>query len=150
MTTSTAPRQSTARVPLSHDGLLARALSWYSRRTYGQDMEPLQAMLHNRRVVLSLARFETSLAKWHQLDTDLKELATLAVATQIGCSWCQDFGYYVSRTRGMPAEKLRQVGSWRESEVYTPLERQVLAYAEAVTATPRRSPTRWSPGCVRS
>ena len=47
-----------------------------------------------------------------------------------------DFGYYMSRTNGMPIEKLEQVTRWRESEVYTPLERKVLEYAEAMTATP--------------
>ena len=36
----------------------------------------------------------------------------------------------------MAAEKLEQVSTWRESTVYTPLERKVLEYAEAMTATP--------------
>jgi AhpD family alkylhydroperoxidase len=74
--------------------------------------------------------------KWSRLDTGLKELATLAVASHIGCSWCMDYGYYLSRTHGMPIEKLEQVTSWRESTVYTPVERQVLEYAAAMTATP--------------
>jgi len=42
----------------------------------------------------------------------------------------------MSRTNGMPIEKLEQVTRWRESEVYSPLERKVLEYAEAMTATP--------------
>ena len=139
MTTQTgtaAPRTSTARVPLRTDGLLARAVNWYSRRSYGAEMEPMQALLNHRRVTMSLARFEMSLAKWDALDRDLKELAQLSVASQIGCSWCMDFGYYVSRTNGMSREKLEQVATWRESTVFTPLERKVLEYAEAMTATP--------------
>ena len=47
-----------------------------------------------------------------------------------------DFGYYISRTNGMDAAKLEQVAEWRSSTVYTPLERKVLEYAEAMTATP--------------
>ena len=31
---------------------------------------------------------------------------------------------------------LREVPRWRESDVFTPLEREVIAYAEAMTATP--------------
>jgi alkylhydroperoxidase family enzyme len=31
---------------------------------------------------------------------------------------------------------MRDVPQWRDSDVYTDLERQVMAYAEAVTATP--------------
>ena len=35
-----------------------------------------------------------------------------------------------------PIDKLEQVADWRDSTVYTPLERKVLEYAEAMTATP--------------
>ena len=99
-----------ARVPLEHPGsVLARIMNVWTRRTYGQEMEPMLALLHNRKVMTSVARFEMGLAKWARLDTDLKELACLAVASQIGCSWCMDFGYYVSRTNGMEVAKLEQV-----------------------------------------
>ena len=94
------------------------------------------ALLHQRKVLTAVARFEMRIAKWSALDDGLKELAQLSVASQIGCSWCMDFGYYMSRTNGMPIEKLEQVTTWRESSVYTPLERKVLEYAEAMTATP--------------
>ena len=136
--TTTQPRPtSTARVPLEHPGsLLARGLNFWTRRQYGQEMEPMLAMLHHRRVTTTVARFEMGIAKWKRLDTGLKELAQLSVASQIGCSWCMDFGYYLSRTNGMPVEKLEQVAEWRSSTVYTPLERKVLEYAEAMTATP--------------
>ena len=135
--TQTSRRTSTARIPLEHPGsLLARGLSFWTRRTYGQEMEPMLALLHHRRVTLSVARFEMGVAKWSKLDEGLKELAQLSVASQIGCSWCMDFGYYLSRTNGMEVAKLEQVVDWRDSTVYTPLERQVLAYAEAMTATP--------------
>ena len=142
MTTRTAgprtdARTSTARVPLEHPGSrLAALLTFWTRKQYGQEMEPMLAMLHNRRVTMSVARFEMGVAKWSKLGDHLTELASLAVASQIGCSWCMDFGYYLSRTNGMPAAKLEQVLEWRTSEVYTPLERKVLEYAEAMTATP--------------
>jgi AhpD family alkylhydroperoxidase len=137
MTTTQSPRVQTARVPLEHPGsLLARALNFWTRRAYGQEMEPMLALLHHRRVTTTVARFEMGVAKWSRLDTGLKELAQLSVASQIGCSWCMDFGYYLSRTNGMAVEKLEQVAEWRGSTVYTPLERKVLEYAEAMTATP--------------
>ena len=137
MTTQTTGRATTARVPLEHpDSLLAKALNFWTRKQYGQEMEPMLAMLHNRRVTMSVARFEMGVAKWSKLGDNLTELASLAVASQIGCTWCMDFGYYVSRTNGMPVAKLEQVTQWRTSDVYTPLERKVLEYAEAMTATP--------------
>ncbi len=137
--TSVAPnsRTSTARVPLDHPGsMLARIMNAWTRRTYGAEMEPMLALLHNRKVTMSISRFEMSLAKWSRLDRNLKELAQAAVASQIGCSWCMDFGYYISRSNGMDAAKLEQLTEWRSSTVYTPLERKVLEYAEAMTATP--------------
>jgi alkylhydroperoxidase family enzyme len=36
----------------------------------------------------------------------------------------------------VPAGKIRAVTSWRDSEVFTELERLVLEYAEAMTQTP--------------
>ena len=134
---TTATRTSTARIPLEHPGsMLARMMNFWTRRAYGQEMEPMLAMLHHRKVTMSVARFEMRIAKWSRLDSGLKELAQVAVASQIGCSWCMDFGYYVSRTNGMPVAKLEQVVTWRTSTIYSPLERKVLEYAEAMTATP--------------
>jgi len=136
-TPTTAGRSTTARIPLEHPGSkLAWLVNLYTRRSYGVEMDPMLAMLHNRKVTTSAARFELGVARWSKVDNDLKELACLAVAYQIGCSWCMDFGYYLSRTNGMDVAKLEQVGEWRTSTAYTPLERKVLEYAEAMTATP--------------
>jgi AhpD family alkylhydroperoxidase len=134
--TQTASTTNSARVPLEHSGLLARVMKAYSRRQFGLEAEPMLALMHQRKVLSAITRFGMSAQKWSKLDAGLKELASLAVASQIGCSWCMDFGYYMSRTNGMPIEKLEQVVAWRESDVYTPLERKVLEYAEAMTNTP--------------
>ncbi|MFF4824762.1 carboxymuconolactone decarboxylase family protein [Streptomyces sp. NPDC001312] len=115
---------------------LFRLVEWYSGRVYGKVLDPARALAHNPRVLWSDLRFEQSLAKWNRLDPDLKALAEMASAAAIGCSWCMDFGYWVARERGMAPEKLHDVPAWRDSDAYTPLERDVLAYAEAMTATP--------------
>jgi AhpD family alkylhydroperoxidase len=135
--TTTSEGHSTARVPLEHPGsLLATIVNAYSRRQFGMEAEPTKALLHQPKVLTAVARFGMRSQKWSRLDSGLKELASLSVASQIGCSWCMDFGYYLSRTNGMPIEKLEQVQDWRDSEVYAPLERKVLEYAEAMTVTP--------------
>jgi AhpD family alkylhydroperoxidase len=131
------PRTSTARIPLEHrNTILSRAVSWWSKRQFGAVIEPGLALLHHRRVLMSMGRFEGSVERWQSVDHGLKDLAIAAVANQIGCSWCIDFGYYLSRTRGMDAAKLEQLTDWRTSDVYSPLERRVIEYAEAMTATP--------------
>jgi AhpD family alkylhydroperoxidase len=116
--------------------VLAGLLNFWTRKQYGQEMEPMLAMLHNRRVTISVARFEMGVAKWSKLGDNLTELVSLAVASQIGCSWCMDFGYFAAHSKGQSVEKLAEVPRWRESDVFTPLERDVIAFAEAMTATP--------------
>jgi AhpD family alkylhydroperoxidase len=113
-----------------------RLAEWYTRRTFGTAAEPLQAMGHNPRVLRTDMRHEMSLSRWKALDPTLKNLAEMASAVSIGCSWCVDFGYWIATGQGTDPVKLREVPRWRESDVYTDLERKVLAYAEAMTATP--------------
>lgn len=113
-----------------------RLARWYSRRTYGEVLDPGGAMAHNPKVLRGYLRFEQSVARWDRLDPTLAAIAQLAAAATIGCGWCQDFGYWESSRRGVDPLKLRDVPRWRESSVYTDLERQVLAYAEAMSSGP--------------
>lgn len=130
-------RRGAARVPLdAHRGPLARILTWYSRRTYGDVLDVGLAMMHNRRVLMTYLRFERSLARWRALDEDLKMLAVLAAAGVVQCSWCMDFGAFEARSKGLDTTRLYELPRWRESEVFSPTERRVIEYAEAMTWTP--------------
>lgn len=60
----------------------------------------------------------------------------MAVAAQVGCSWCLDLGYFLAANQDLDLAKASQVPRWREADVFTPLERDVMAYAEAMTNTP--------------
>jgi AhpD family alkylhydroperoxidase len=125
------------RVPLTHRRtLFVRALEAYSRRRYGGVLDPGLVALHNRRVLLTLIETETSAARWNRLDHTVKALATMAAAATIGCEWCLDYGYWESHNRGVPAVKLERIARWREAEVYSELERAVIGFAEAMSATP--------------
>ena len=116
--------------------LLYRAVEWYSTRRFGAVADPAAAMGHNLRVLLADARFEMAVDRFRRLDPTLRALAEMGAAADIGCSWCMDFGYWVAHEKGVDPAKLRDVPRWRESEAYTDLERRVLEYAEAATATP--------------
>jgi alkylhydroperoxidase family enzyme len=109
---------------------------WYSRRHYGLMLAPGQASGHNPRVLRTIARAELSLAKWRAVPVELKELAVMTAAATLNCSWCLDFGYWVSVNHGLDPAKLRAVPRWRESDLFTDLERLVLEYAEAMSVTP--------------
>ncbi|MEU0391544.1 carboxymuconolactone decarboxylase family protein [Streptomyces sp. NPDC006208] len=116
--------------------LFLRFTEWYSKRSYGEVLDPVRALAHNPRVMRSDLRFEMSVARWNRLDEELKTLAVMATAASIGCSWCMDFGHWESRRQGMDARKVQDVPVWRESDAYSPLERDVMEYAEAMTANP--------------
>ena len=126
-----------ARISLDPPRTLSyRLTEWYSKRKFGAVADPAAAMGHNPKVLLSYAGFETAVEKWHRLDPTLRHLAEMAASVTIGCSWCVDFGYWVSVSEGTDPVKMQDVPRWRESDVYTDLERRVLAYAEAASATP--------------
>jgi alkylhydroperoxidase family enzyme len=114
-----------------------RAATRFARRRYGVIPDPVAAVSHNTAVARSYGIFELGVARWNKLDHGLKDLAVMAAAAAIGCTWCLDFGYWESTmNHKVPAEKIRAVPRWRDSEVFTELERLVLDYAEAMTATP--------------
>jgi AhpD family alkylhydroperoxidase len=118
------------------DKLVNRLGRWYARRAYGDVPEPALAMMHDQHVLRTTVRFERSLAGWNRVPRSLKELATLASAVTIGCSWCIDFGTWLAYEHGVSERKLRDVPRWRDSDAFTDLERLVLEYAESMSVTP--------------
>jgi alkylhydroperoxidase family enzyme len=62
----------------------------------------------------------------------------MAVAALVGCSWCLDLNYFHAHNEGLDELKASEVPRWRESPVFTSLERDVMEYAEAMTETPPR------------
>lgn len=127
----------TPRIPLMDESnLLVKAMNWYTRRSFGAVMEPALGMAHNRKVLTSSLKFQRSAEHWDAVDSSLKHLATLAAAATVGCSWCLDFGYWVSHTKGVDPAKLEAITAWRTSDAYTDLERRVIEYSEAMSTTP--------------
>lgn len=60
----------------------------------------------------------------------------MAVAAMVGYSFCLDLGYFQARNQGLDLAKAREVPRWRSSGAFTPLERDAMEYAEAMTRTP--------------
>jgi alkylhydroperoxidase family enzyme len=127
----------TPRVPPTEiTGILGAVAKRYTRRRLGDVPESLGVMWHNARVLRTFFGFFGKADRWDACDKQLKSFAHMAAAARVGCSACLDFGYFEARDAGLDMEKARLVPMWRESTVFTPLERDVLAYAEAMTATP--------------
>jgi AhpD family alkylhydroperoxidase len=104
----------------------------------GEVPDGAAVMWHNRAVLMSSMGFGRKVQKWDRCDPNLKSFAHMAVAAQIGCWFCLDFGYFQAHNDGLDEAKASEVPRWRESTVFTPLEREVMEYAEAMTETPPR------------
>ena len=117
-------------------GPFGRLVAAYSRRMFGEVPDNVYVLAHHRGVLTATGLHEQRVTRWKSLDPQLKVFAQMAPAALIGCSWCLDFGYYLAHQDGLDPEKVRQVPAWRNSDVFTPLERDVLEYAEAMTVTP--------------
>ena len=125
------------RIPKARlDGAYGALMTRIARRMWGQVPDNAYVLWHNLPVAKAIFGFEGKVAKWDALDPTLKSYAQLASAGVIGCSWCLDFGYFLAHEDGLDEAKVREVPRWRDSDAFTPLERDVLAYAEAMSTTP--------------
>jgi alkylhydroperoxidase family enzyme len=102
----------------------------------GSMPEPVEVSYNNPEVAVSLQDFGARQSAWDAVDRSLKTFAHMAVAAQVGCSWCLDINYFLALNHNLDPVKASQVPAWRESDAFTPLERDVLEYAEAMTTTP--------------
>jgi AhpD family alkylhydroperoxidase len=129
---------STFRIPKAEiTGVYGAMVRLFAMKMLGGEMpDNAYVYFHQKQVLKSVMTFEGKVKKWDQLDPTLKSYAQLASAGVIGCSWCLDFGYFLAHHDGLDLAKVREVPRWRESDVFTPLERDVLAYAEAMSTTP--------------
>jgi AhpD family alkylhydroperoxidase len=119
-------------------GLKGYIMKWFSRRMFGEVPESLGVAWNNQAVLSSMMVFGRKAEKWKHLDPNLKSYAHMAVASLIGCSFCLDLHYFQVHNRGLDEAKASEVPRWRESTVFTPLERDVMEYAEAMSKTPPR------------
>lgn len=125
------------RVPKAEiTGVYGAVLKKFSRKMFGVVPEPLGVMWNNRPVLTFSLGLGRKAGKWKTCDKDLKSYAHMATASLIGCTFCLDFGYFQAHNEGLDVAKAREVPRWRESDVFTPLERDVMEYAEAMTHTP--------------
>lgn len=128
---------STTRIPKAEvSGLYGAIVKRLSTRMLGDVAEPVGVYWHNRPVLKFYFGLGQKSRKWNECSEDLKSFAHMAVASLVGCTWCLDFGYFTAHNEGLGEAKAREVPRWRESDVFTPLERDVMEYAEAMSQTP--------------
>jgi alkylhydroperoxidase family enzyme len=126
----------TTRIPAAEiTGLKGAMIKRFARKALGQVPSSIGVYWHHQKVLMDMAAFGGKLKKWDRCDEQLKSFAHMAVASRVGCTWCLDFNYFEAHNRDLDMVKAREIPRWREADVFTPLEREVLAYAEAMTET---------------
>jgi alkylhydroperoxidase family enzyme len=127
----------TTRIPPKEiTGLYGALVKKLSARMFGRVPESLGVMWHHVPALKASMRYGQKLQSWDECDEGLKSFAHMAVASLIGCSWCLDFNYFMAKNQGLDVDRAREIPRWRESAVFTPLEREVMEYAEAMSRTP--------------
>jgi alkylhydroperoxidase family enzyme len=127
----------TTRIPAAEiSGVKGALIKRFAKKSLGRVPSSLGVYWHNQKVLMSMAGIGGKVQKWGACDEQLKSFAHMAVAAQVGCSWCLDFNYFEANNLHLDMDKAREIPRWRQSTAFSPLEREVLEYAEAMTVTP--------------
>ena len=125
------------RVPKAEiTGIYGNLLKKMARKMLGEVPDGAAVMWHYPAVLKDMMGFGRKVEKWDRLDRNLASFAHMAAASLIGCSACLDFNYFMAHNKGLDEAKAREVTRWRESDAFTPVERRVMEYAEAMSQTP--------------
>ncbi|MFD4367171.1 carboxymuconolactone decarboxylase family protein [Rhodococcus sp. NPDC058521] len=115
-------------------GPLVKMAYKYAAKQYGEVPEPFAVSAHHPKLFVASAMHELAAQKASTtLPANVRELAVYRVAWTIGCSWCVDFGTMLQRLDGLDVDRLKEIGNYAESSLYTDDEKAAIAYADAMT-----------------
>ena len=63
--------------------------------------EPVEVLWHTPEVAQAGLEFGAKVGAWHAADASLKSFAHMAVAAQVGCSWCLDINYFQAQNENL-------------------------------------------------
>jgi AhpD family alkylhydroperoxidase len=136
------------RVSKSDAGLRAKLAYFFTRRQLarltGREpediIEPLELYAHTPGLMFAYGKLEGASAQQERVDWRLKVLAGLKAATLTHCEFCIDLASQVARLSGLSDEQLLALPHYRESDLFTNLEKLVLDYATGMSRTPVEVP----------
>ena len=117
-------------------GVQGALVKRFTTRMLGEVPEQIGVMWQNKQVMMTIMGMSRKAEKWDACDKSLKVYAHMATVALVGCRFCLDLGYFSAQHDGLSVDKAREVPRWRESTVFTPVERDVMEYAEAMSQTP--------------
>lgn len=128
--------------PLSsgQGGLFARASLRQAKRRFGRVPDSFATVARHNGILAANAGFELALERSTRVPMAIKELAVVKAASVVGCEFCLDIGSWLARTHGVTEAQLSALGQHADSPEFSPVEKLVLDYAEAMSRTPAQIP----------
>jgi AhpD family alkylhydroperoxidase len=120
----------------------ARSLARLGGRALERMLDPLRLYAHVPGLLRGYAALEQATAKLSGLDKRLRALAELKAATLVACEYCIDLGSQVARSWGLSDDELLALPSYRDSALFSDLDKLVLDYAAGMCSTPVEVPDR--------
>jgi AhpD family alkylhydroperoxidase len=122
------------RVEEKHN-LMVRFSDWYTKRAYGRAVTITPVIAHSPWNTMGWGMLEFGHDRAGKVEERLKALAEVKAATVVGCEFCIDIGSALGRKAGVTEEQLRDFHSYEESPAFSPVEKLVMEYAEAMCQT---------------
>jgi AhpD family alkylhydroperoxidase len=137
-----------AGVPVRDSGLRVRLVYYFTRRNFTRltgsaperVIEPLGIYAHVPGLLRGYGRLEQATAKLRRLDWRLQVLAELKATTLTQCEFCIDLASQIARRSGLSDDQLLALPHYRDSDLFTELEKLVMDYAVGMTRTPAQVP----------
>jgi AhpD family alkylhydroperoxidase len=128
---------SQTRIPSAEvSGIYGGVVKFAARKMLGHVPESIGVLWNNQAVMKDAMGIGRKVEGWHELPPHLASYAAMASAAAVGCSFCLDLNYFLAHNHGLDEAKVREVPRWRESTLFTELERRVMEYADAASQTP--------------
>jgi AhpD family alkylhydroperoxidase len=84
----------------------------------------------------AMSGFEMALERSKAVPARYKALGELRAAMVVGCEFCVDIGSMIARESGLTDDELKDLLDWEASERFDEKDKLVLAYSDAISATP--------------
>jgi AhpD family alkylhydroperoxidase len=133
-----------AGVSVRDGGLRVKLAYFFTRRNLarltGREpervIEPLEVYAHVPGLLSGYGKLEQATARLRQVDLRIQVLAELKVSTLIHCEFCIDLASQIARRSGLSDEQLLALPRYRQSGLFTDLEKLVMDYAIGMSRTP--------------
>ena len=107
-------------IPVIEAGPFLKLFYRLARKPFGAVPEPLAISAHHPALLRAGAVHEFLVDKAARtLPVSVRELAVYRTATQLGCSWCVDFGTMLQLHEGLDIERLKHIDDYATSPAFS-------------------------------